>query len=309
MKLLKTLSVAALTMGLFASAFAQQVPEAEKYRISTGYYNQNQPAAPPTYRPPQLPSAYASIVLDWAGGPAYWTTFASSFDEASTASLEACREAGGKDCRALDGFANQCSALAIDGEGYIHQGMSLITDEAEGEAMRRCNAAGRAGICRLKLLSVCSYYGFNGSTGGSEFYNKRAQTATAERLEEQAQEVDRRDYWAAAIETSEGVFWSENQRSQEAAMQKVSEKCGQGRCDPIVTWNKSCAAWAAALNASGKITGRFYTATSAAAQSAHDDALAACKAGSGGNCSVQVACSGRQYVGFEWKEPPAGKAQ
>lgn len=293
-----------LMMSTSTAAMGQLVPEAEKYRISTGYYDTppaEQPSAP--RGPIPLPSAYAAFAMDWSTTDLFWTTFANSYEEASAASLDACRKAGGKDCRNLDGFANQCSAVAIDGDGYVHQGMDVMIDRAEQLAMNDCNAAGRAGLCRLKTTAVCATYSpVDGSTRLSQSVNQTAATASDELLEERSRKYDTREYWGAIVEARNQIFSIVNQPTRKMALDRLAEKCPGGACNQLVVWSNACAARANAVDEKGEPVLPMYGVTGETPELAYENSLKVCTEKSRMRCLAGgVECSGRAFVGYEWK--------
>lgn len=136
--------------------------------------------------PPPPADQFGAYVIETGGG-LYWHAGDASLDEAEAAALTACRNAGGKDCRRLQRFGNQCIAYAVDSDATkLHMGLGDFPQLAERAAMDACNAENPTLSCSLMTLGVCAGPQYPASV------NSRAANATRAEIDAATMSVDRK---------------------------------------------------------------------------------------------------------------------
>jgi hypothetical protein len=109
------------------------------------YQGNNTPA--PTDAPQPTPvweDRFGAVAYDMDGGQAGASTNKVSEARATSGALSICSEDGGKKCKVILNFKNQCAAIAIPDNGaYVSSATASDDDEAVSRVMDRCTKSGQ----------------------------------------------------------------------------------------------------------------------------------------------------------------------
>jgi hypothetical protein len=99
-------------------------------------------------------SRYGAVAYDSVSGAEGHTTDQTSKSQSESTAVSLCAQHGGKSCKVLVSYYNQCAAIAqVQGGGQMGTGRSLHSQQAEQLAMEACGQAQTT--CKI-VYSACS---------------------------------------------------------------------------------------------------------------------------------------------------------